>query len=87
MSDLLKVARAARGDDWFKERVQAACILADLPFGGERILYHVAQAVVADIQVDADQTVDTSHVRDEDITAAVTAYTPATTTETTEVQE
>lgn len=78
MSDLLKVARAARGDDWFRERVQAACILADVTYGGERMLYHVAQAVVADIQVDADQTVDTSVVRDEDITTAVQAYKPAT---------
>ena len=86
MSDLLKVARAARGDDWFRERVMAACILTDSPYAGERMLYHVAQAVVDQIQVDADQTVDTSGVRDEDITAAVTAYTPATTTETTEVQ-
>lgn len=76
MSDLLKVARAVRGDDWFRERVMAACVLTDTKYAGDRMLYHVAQAVVADIEVDADQTVDTSHVHDEDITAAVAAYTP-----------
>lgn len=76
MSDLLKIARAAKGDDWFRERVQAACILTDVPYDGERMLYYVAQQVVTQITVDDQQTVDTSEVRDEDITAAVTAYTP-----------
>ena len=81
MSDLLKVARTARGDDWFRERVMAACILTDTPYAGERMLYHVAQAVVEQIAVDENQTVDTSGVRDEDITAAVQAYTPPAVTE------
>lgn len=78
MSDLLKIARAARGDDWFRERVQAACALTDIQYDGPRMLYHVAQQVVAQITVDEQQTVDTTGVDDDDITAAVQAYTPAT---------
>ena len=80
MSDLLKIARAARGDDWFRERVQAACALADVAYDGERMLYHVAQACVSAITVGDEQTVDTTGVPDEDIVQAVGSYAPQPTT-------
>lgn len=79
MSDLLKVARATRGDTWFGERVRAACLLTDTTYDGERMLAHIAQACVGTISVDDMQTVDTSGVPDDDILAAIRSYTPAVT--------
>ena len=82
MSDLLKIARAVDGDEWFPVRVKIACELAGVPYGRERLL-QVASGCVEEIQVDEFQRVDTTGVQDDTITAAVTALTaPATEEET-----
>ena len=71
MSDLLKIARAVDGDELFAMRVNIACDLAGKP-GGRPALLHVAKTVVDNIECDADLTVRTSGVTDEQITDAVT---------------
>ena len=74
MSDLMKIARAVDGDDWFCRRVQVACELAGVDYNRPTLL-RVAQAVVGGITLSGDDglTVDTSGVTDEAIIAAVEA--------------
>ena len=80
MSDLLKIARAVDGDEWFPTRVRIACELAAVTYDRETLL-RVARACIDHITVDEFQTVDTSGVADEEIIAAVQDYTPALTDE------
>lgn len=77
MSNLLKVARAVRGDDWFVERIRAACILAGVDYT-ERLAMQVAAAVADDIDIDADLAVSTSRVSDSAITDALASITQPT---------
>lgn len=72
MSDLLKIARAVRGDDFFSERVRVACDLAGAPFDAA-LLTRVARAVVDHIELSGEDglTVSTAAVTDEEIIAAV----------------
>ena len=69
MSDLLKIARAVDGDEWFPVRVKIACELAGVPYDRE-VLLQVACACVNEIQLDKFQRVDADGVRDATISAA-----------------
>lgn len=73
MSDLLKIARAVDGDEWFSVRVKIACELGGVPYS-RNVALRVARACTNNIDVDEFQRVDTSAVPDEDIEAAVAAY-------------
>ena len=69
-SSLLKIARAADGDDLFRMRVQIACELASVEYSRD-VLLTVAQAVVDGITVDENGTVSTTGVTDEAIITAI----------------
>ena len=69
-SDLLKIARAADGDDLFRMRVQIACELAGVEYS-RTVLLTVAQAVVDGIAVDENGTVSTTGVDDAAIITAI----------------
>lgn len=69
-SNLLKVSRAVRGDDWFVERIKIACVLQGVDYS-ERLAMQVASAVVDHIDVDENMTVSTHRVTDTEIEAAV----------------
>ena len=69
-SSLLKIARAADGDDLFRMRVQIACELASVEYS-RTVLLTVAQAVVDGIAVDEMGTVTTTGVTDEAIITAI----------------
>lgn len=73
MSDLLKIARAVDGDDWFVTRVRIACDLQSVTYTRD-VALRVAQACASAITLDQFQTVDTTGVSDDQITAAVQAY-------------
>ena len=80
MSDLLKIARAVDGDEWFPVRVKIACELAGVTYDRETLL-QLARACVEEIQVDEFQRVDTDGVQDDTITAAVTTLAAPTSEE------
>ena len=69
-SSLLKIARAADGDDLFRMRVQIACELAGVEYARD-VLLTVAQAVVDGIAVDENGTVSTTGVDDAAIITAI----------------
>ena len=69
-SSLLKIARAADGDDLFRMRVQIACELAGVEYS-RTVLLTVAQAVVDGIAVDENGTVSTTGVDDAAIITAI----------------
>ena len=77
MQPLLKMKRAIDGDDFFVGRVEMACELLGKEFG-RKLLLSVAAAVVADIELSGEDgtTVSTFSVKDDDILAAITAFTP-----------
>lgn len=77
MSNLLKVVRAVRGDDWFVERIRAACVLAGVDYT-ERLAMQVAADVVDDIDIDEDFAVSTSGVSDSTIIDALASITQPT---------
>lgn len=70
---LTKAARAVNGDDWFIERVQAACDLAGTTYT-KHLGITVAMAVHESIVVATDMSVNAFSVTDEAIIAAVQAY-------------
>ena len=74
-SSLLKIARAADGDDLFRMRVQIACELAGVEYS-RTVLLAVAQEVVDGITVDEAGTVTTTGVTDEAIESAVGSSQP-----------
>jgi hypothetical protein len=69
-SNLLKIARAVDGDDFFAMRVKISCELGDIPYTRD-VLLTVAQAVADAITVDDAGAVSTSGVTDEAIIAAL----------------
>ena len=69
-SSLLKIARAADGDDLFRMRVQIACELAGVEYS-RTVLLTVAQEVVDGIAVDENGTVSTTGVDDAAIITAI----------------
>ena len=77
MPPLLKMKRAIDGDDFFVGRVEMACELLGQEFS-RKLLLSVVAAVVADIELSGEDgtTVNTFSVKDDDILAAITAFTP-----------